>query len=487
MREQVLRTLHSLSRPHQVVPADLEYDIVVVDNGSTREPLDEHEVRSVAPAARLVRVQGATASPVAAVNTAVDDTAGEFVGVVLDGACLVTPGIVRAGLLAQRLGPRVFATSFAWHLGPDIQQRSTRAGYGAVDEARALRSVGWPDDGYSLFRTASIDPSNAAGWFGPMSESRFFVVPRHLWVELGGFDERFVSPGGGLASLDFFRRAALAPGISIVGLLGEGTFHQVHGGITTGPGQDRWDEFHAEYERIVGAAWRMPDVRMTYLGQVEGPARAWLGAARVGQDLTHERRARGSGVAVQGAQLTDAGTGFFADGWVARDAVLSAVPSRACRAVEVVGWVPADVVAEARMVINGALVASGPVGPGVFMLSATVDLPAGEEATVAIDVDATVPMDIRLDDDERDIAWQGGVVRFIPSFVDDGVDYALLLQVHALEWKVKQLTRRTHDLGAQLDEAGAQLDEAGATLHAVYGSRGWRLLEALRSWRHGKP
>lgn len=54
---------------------------------------------------------------------------------------------------------------------------------------------------------------------------------------------------------------------------------------------------------------------------------------------------------------------------------------------------------------------------------------------------------------------------------EDEVD--LQMQVHALEWKVKDLARQNHELGTRLHEAEA-------TIHAMYGSRGWRLLEALR-------
>lgn len=56
----------------------------------------------------------------------------------------------------------------------------------------------------------------------------------------------------------------------------------------------------------------------------------------------------------------------------------------------------------------------------------------------------------------------------------------LRLHVHALEWKVKDLARQNYELSALLHESQE-------TLHAVYGSRGWRLLEALRRRARGKP
>ena len=40
-------------------------------------------------------------------------------------------------------------------------------------------------------------------------------------------------PGGGYANLELFERLGYAPGVNVASILGEGTFHQVHGGTTT--------------------------------------------------------------------------------------------------------------------------------------------------------------------------------------------------------------------------------------------------------------
>jgi hypothetical protein len=45
-----------------------------------------------------------------------------------------------------------------------------------------------------------------AGFFGRITESYAFSVPRGPFERIGGFDERFTSPGGGLANLEIFRR-----------------------------------------------------------------------------------------------------------------------------------------------------------------------------------------------------------------------------------------------------------------------------------------
>jgi hypothetical protein len=78
------------------------------------------------------------------------------------------------------------------------------------------------------------------------------------WQELGGYDARFVSPGGGLAGHDLWARACSDPRTNPIMLLGEATFHQVHGGLATDNTTSRWSEFHDEYSRIRGHAYARP-------------------------------------------------------------------------------------------------------------------------------------------------------------------------------------------------------------------------------------
>jgi len=83
-------------------------------------------------------------------------------------------------------------------------------------------------------------------------------VRRDAYDRLGGFDERFDFPGGGFVNLDFFRRTVLRKGSELVMLLGEGTFHQLHGGIATNARseQERQDlqrRWETQYKALRGA------------------------------------------------------------------------------------------------------------------------------------------------------------------------------------------------------------------------------------------
>ena len=91
---------------------------------------------------------------------------------------------------------------------------------------------------------------------------------RTLWDELGGFDERFLAPGGGLVNLDTYQRACGLPDSQLVVLLGEGTFHQVHGGVATNALVSPAAAFHEEYAAIRGKPFRVPEVSPLYLGRM---------------------------------------------------------------------------------------------------------------------------------------------------------------------------------------------------------------------------
>ena len=66
-----------------------------------------------------------------------------------------------------------------------------------------------------------------------MWESNCIFAPRKLLEQYGAFDESFEVAGGGYANLDLYERLGAAPDVNVVTILGEGSFHQVHGGTTT--------------------------------------------------------------------------------------------------------------------------------------------------------------------------------------------------------------------------------------------------------------
>jgi hypothetical protein len=283
MGRELPRTVRSLTRPYQRGIDGLTFEVLVVDNGSTPR-LDPGAFAGTDPEVTVVRVEDARVSPAEAVNRAVRSTRGEHVGIVLDGARMVTPGVVALARSALTLDPGTLVTTMAWHLGPDHQSRSRLAGYDAAEEDRLLTSIGWPADGYRLFDIAALAGANPTGFGGSINESCCTFLTRRRFDRLGGYDESFTTPGGGYVNLDFFTRSLALPDASLTVLLGEGSFHQIHGGVASnavdpdGTGRT----FAAEYEAIRGHPYAHPTVDPLYLGRL-GPASArWVGGGGSG-------------------------------------------------------------------------------------------------------------------------------------------------------------------------------------------------------------
>ncbi len=252
-RREALNTLYSLTRTYQQGAGDIPYKVLAVDNGSS-QPLTESEVRAFGPEFRYRYVRTGSASPVEAINAACRDAVGEYLLVMIDGAHIVSPGVLRLASQAFQLFAAPFVATVPFHLGPKTQNESIREGYNQLVEDEMLRASGWKENGYRLYTVAGSFADTGMGWFGGMFESSCFGIRKADYLSMGGLDERYQSRGGGLVNVDFFERALSRPDLEYVMLLGEGTFHQFHGGVASNAllARHPWHEFHEEYVRIRG-------------------------------------------------------------------------------------------------------------------------------------------------------------------------------------------------------------------------------------------
>jgi glycosyltransferase involved in cell wall biosynthesis len=268
-RREARNTLYSLSPAYQRGADELNYEVIAVDNGSS-EPLSETEVRTFGPQFRYRFVNNASVSPAAAINAACREAVGEQLLVIIDGAHILTPGVLDLATKAFKAFAAPFVATVPFHLGPKHQYDSMLEGYNQQVEDTVLASLGWRDNGYRLFSASAAFADASEGWFGLLFESGCFGIRKPDFLALGGLDEQFQSRGGGLVNLDFFRRALSRQDLEYIMLLGEGSFHQFHGGVATNTRieQQPWPEFEKEYTRIRGKPFQRLPRKPVLLGAI---------------------------------------------------------------------------------------------------------------------------------------------------------------------------------------------------------------------------
>jgi hypothetical protein len=220
-------------------------------------------------------------SPASAVNLGVYLAVGKFVAIIVDGARMVTPGLIRESLRALQAYSNPFVCALAWHLGPDVQNLTILQGYDQEREDQLLESINWRKNGYGLFAISTLAQSSRVGFLGGMpGECSWFAVSRSNFVEMGGYDERFQSPGGGLVNHDFLGRFLTRCEYDLVVILGEGYFHQVHGGVATNVplNEHPFSLFMAEYQRIHNKPYQevKRSTAPNYVGRMPNSARKFL-------------------------------------------------------------------------------------------------------------------------------------------------------------------------------------------------------------------
>lgn len=273
MAREIPRTLQGLSRTYQHGADQLDYEVLLVDNGSP-VPLDPASWLHVDVPVRLIRMKEISHSPAKAINAALKQASGDIVALMIDGAHILTPGVFRMALASYAaFGNPVVATRYFW-LGPDAQNDSITRGYSKEVEDELLQSIDWPGDGYRLFEVGTplrAGPENI-NWLNRMFESNCLFMMKSLFEQIDGADERFSSVGGGLINSDIFKRAADMPGVTPVQLIGEGSFHQLHGGTTTNVSAEernaKVEQFRREYAEIRGHDKLMTDKSFHFMGHL---------------------------------------------------------------------------------------------------------------------------------------------------------------------------------------------------------------------------
>lgn len=242
MPEQLKRSLSSLSPSYQSSVHIEDYEVVIVENNSVEE-LSSEFIQDIPENFHYYRREETSKSPAAAINYGLSRARGNVIGLMIDGAHLLTPGVLNLALLASGFSDRIFVTVPTYHLGPAEQNISTQQGYSTEQEETLLENIRWPENGYRLFDISSLCGANPRGYFAPIMESNCYFATREMFDAIGGADERYQQAGGGSLNLDIVRKLGTLPGADYFSLPGEGSFHQFHGGVTS-------NSSRAEYARL---------------------------------------------------------------------------------------------------------------------------------------------------------------------------------------------------------------------------------------------
>ena len=277
MQREAVRTLHSLTTGFQTGIQETEYEVIVLDSNSSK-PLDPVWVESIQDNFTYRYVESQWPSPCEAMNVGIEMAKSDYVVCIIDGARILSPGVLSKMIQANTLFDNAFVQTMAMHIGEKIQNESAEEGYNQKLEDELMATVDWEKDGYQLFNISCLAGSSSKGFLNPVPECNCFSAPKNKLLELDGFDERFKAPGGGIVNHDVLNRMMEDESIQPVMLLGEATFHQFHGGVATNVpwAMHPMKVFKEEYMELRGKPYE-PVVRQPiYFGNIHEYARRFV-------------------------------------------------------------------------------------------------------------------------------------------------------------------------------------------------------------------
>ena len=247
MSRQLANTLYSLSADYQRNIHPDDYEVVVVEN-SSEDNFDPSVLQQWSGNFRYILRDEASHTPVPAINFAFTQCRAPLIGLMIDGARMVSPRVLEYALMAASIAERALTIVPGYHLGSEEQHQSRD--HDEQSEQTLLESIDWKNNGYLLFDIATFSGGNRNGFFQPFMECNCLFTSAACFREIGYADPRFTLKGGGSINLHMYRQLGMLPGVKLFLTPGEGSFHQYHGGVTTMDYQERDAELLAHKTQL---------------------------------------------------------------------------------------------------------------------------------------------------------------------------------------------------------------------------------------------
>ena len=243
---QIERTIISCSPEYQNAPSS-QMEVIIVDNGSQERPPEDLQDK-YPHVTKILRTEDKP-SPVSALNAAIREAKFSNIALMIDGAHMLSPGIFENARDICYIYDLPVINVPQYLLGFVAQNLASRDVDPFRRESNRLKHLNWPEDGYRLFEYSVYPGENyQRSYFGAI-ESNCLITTKEVLETCGGFDERFDEPGAGFANLELFSRLIHRTENTYVILPGEGSFHQDHGGTTTGNTPDERERLVEEYKK----------------------------------------------------------------------------------------------------------------------------------------------------------------------------------------------------------------------------------------------
>ena len=96
----------------------------------------------------------------------------------IDGAHVLTPGVLRFGMAGLRTYEPAVVSTQQWYVGPGDQGDAVADGYDQGVEDKLFRRIDWPANGYRLFDIGHF--IGERDWLDGMWESNCLFVTRDV-------------------------------------------------------------------------------------------------------------------------------------------------------------------------------------------------------------------------------------------------------------------------------------------------------------------